>query len=319
MKITSAILVASILFTLPAFSADEKVAASAVKPSAVDMAWAEIEMMLAGPKERPKTQDEAKKIFKQHIMAMDEKGAAFLKAFPNDPRRWRLAVSEAETNSVRSMIGLTPKDDAVIKKQLADVLAAPDAGKEVKSTASYGLVMMAGGDEAEFKKLAEAHLAAYPEFKGNGQIQGQLKTLAADAEMKSKPLDIKFTATNGSEVDLSKMRGKVVLVDFWATWCGPCMAEVPGLVKSYQKLHDKGFEIVGISFDQDKAKLESVTKEKGMAWPQYFDGKGWKNEFGQKFGINSIPRMWLVNKKGLVVDTNAREGLEAKVEKLLAE
>jgi Thioredoxin-like len=97
------------------------------------------------------------------------------------------------------------------------------------------------------------------------------------------------------------------------------MSEVPKVVETYKKLHDKGFEIVGISFDQSKEKLDSITKEKEMTWVQYFDGKGWENVFGQKFGINSIPRMWLINKKGMVVDTSAREGLAEKVEKLLAE
>ena len=320
MKITSAILLAAILSTLPVFAAGEnKVAAPVVKSSAADKAWSEVSALLAGPKQQPKSREEAMVIFKQHLTAMDEKSAAFLKAYPNDPRRWRLVVSDAETNSVRGMIGMTPKSEAEVKKQLGDVLAAPDADKETKSAASFGQVMMSASDEAEFTKLAKAHLAAYPAFAGNPQIQEQIKKLTADAEFKSKPLALKFTATNGTEVDLSKMAGKVVLVDFWATWCGPCMAEVPNVVKSYQKLHDKGFEIVGISFDQDKAKLESVTKAKGMTWVQYFDGKGWQNEFGQKFGINSIPRMWLVNKKGMVVDTEARENLEAKVEKLLAE
>jgi thiol-disulfide isomerase/thioredoxin len=134
-----------------------------------------------------------------------------------------------------------------------------------------------------------------------------------------KPLDIKFTAVDGRAVDLSEMKGKVVLVDFWATWCGPCVAEIPRVKEAYTKLHSKGFEIVGISFDKDKAKLESFVKDKGMEWPQFFDGKAWQNEYGQKYGINAIPTMWLVDKKGNLREPNARGDLAAKVEKLLAE
>jgi len=134
-----------------------------------------------------------------------------------------------------------------------------------------------------------------------------------------QPLDIKFQSVDGHHVDLSKLQGKVVLVDFWATWCGPCVGEVPHVKATYEKLHSKGFEIVGISLDQDKAALQSFVKKHGMTWPQYFDGKGWKNSISTKFGINSIPQMWLVDKKGNLVDMKGRENLEAKVEKLLAE
>lgn len=139
------------------------------------------------------------------------------------------------------------------------------------------------------------------------------------ADSVGKPVTIKFTAVDGREVDLAKMKGKVVLVDFWATWCGPCVAEVPNVVAAYEKYHDKGFEIVGISFDReaDKDKLTKFTKDKNMPWPQYFDGKYWENDFGQQFNIRSIPTMWLIGKDGNLADAAARGGLEEKVAKML--
>lgn len=144
------------------------------------------------------------------------------------------------------------------------------------------------------------------------------KKTKADPPAVGEVVELKFNAVKGGKVDLAAMKGKVVLIDFWATWCGPCVAEVPNVVATYNKLHEKGFEIVGIPLDQHKSALTKFIKDKDMKWPQYFDGKCWQNEISTRFGISGIPAMWLVGKDGKLVSTNVRGQLEAAVEKELA-
>jgi thiol-disulfide isomerase/thioredoxin len=181
----------------------------------------------------------------------------------------------------------------------------------------YQLLLMAAssGDTDTARKIAQEIVDGSAPEPAKVQARGLLNRLGAIG----KPVDIQYTAIDGRQVDLSKMKGKVVLIDFWATWCGPCVGEVPDVTAAYEKLHDKGFEIVGISLDTDKDALADFVKDKGMAWPQYFDGLQWRNKFAQEFGIDAIPAMWLVDKQGNLRDQNARGALEEKVSKLLAE
>jgi thiol-disulfide isomerase/thioredoxin len=132
-----------------------------------------------------------------------------------------------------------------------------------------------------------------------------------------KPLDIRFTALDGREVDLAKLTNKVVLVEFWSTTCGPCIAELPVVKAVYEKFHDRGFEVVAISLDDKEAALRRFIKDKELPWAQHFDGKGWGNEFAVRYGIFGIPTMWLVDKRGHLRDTNARFNLEKRVTALL--
>mgnify|MGYP001224222261 CR=1 FL=1 len=132
-----------------------------------------------------------------------------------------------------------------------------------------------------------------------------------------KPLDIQFTALDGREVDMAKMKGKVVLVQFWSTTCGPCIAEMPTVKAVYEKFHGLGFEVIAISLDDSEAALRRFIKEKKLPWPQHFDGKGWENKFGVQYGIFNIPTMWLVDNRGNLSDTDAGHNLEERVTSLI--
>ena len=124
---------------------------------------------------------------------------------------------------------------------------------------------------------------------------------------------------NGKSLSIANYKGKVVLVDFWATWCGPCRGEVPNVVATYRKYHGKGFEIIGVSLDQDQQKLLAYAQEQGMTWPQFFDGKGWDNKLAMKYGIESIPASYLLDGNGKIIARDPRgDALEPAVAKAVA-
>jgi thiol-disulfide isomerase/thioredoxin len=145
-----------------------------------------------------------------------------------------------------------------------------------------------------------------------------------------KPIRIQFVGADGREVDTEKMSGKVVLVDFWATTCHPCVRDLPQIKSLYEKYNQHGLEIIGISCnssgqtDREKVreKLLQFLKQKEILWPQFFDGKQQiENLFAQKYGIDGIPHLFLIDKKGNLRFDNVlvKDGLEQKISKLLAE
>ncbi len=130
------------------------------------------------------------------------------------------------------------------------------------------------------------------------------------------------TFLDGTELDWNSYRGKVVLVDYWATWCGPCRAEVPNILENYLKYHDKGFEVIGISLDEKRSDAEQYVAQTNIPWPSLFhessDESGWQNPMAVKYGITGIPTAILIDQEGNVVSMQARgPRLAAALEQLL--
>ena len=202
-------------------------------------------------------------------------------------------------------------------------------------------------DSSQREKLAYAHFYLAEAYKSNGKYdaaEGEYKLITRDyadvnprlttyaqtsleslgsermLAIGGEPIGFDVKSIRGERLSPSAYRGKVLLIDFWATWCGPCVAEMPNVKNVYEKYHPKGFEIVGISLDQSRDKLDKYIESQEIAWPQYFDGKWWNNDIAVRYGIKSIPTTILVDKKGKIRYKSLRgRQLENAVQELLAE
>lgn len=112
---------------------------------------------------------------------------------------------------------------------------------------------------------------------------------------------LEMTSTDGKPVNNQSLKGKIVVLDFWASWCGPCMAEAPHMVNLYNQYAARGVNFVGVNFDQDKAAMEAAVRNKGLLWPQVWDGKGMEGPLASAWGLEAIPQVVILSREGVVL------------------
>ncbi len=321
--------------------------------------WEHIQQSTKDQQRLPRGAAKAQAAYTGHLKAMLLATEEFLKRYPADPHRWDARLLQLQTTFVVGTLESKPMQPAVFESALKEIATSRDASPAAKAGADYLLVYFhihSLGETSPAQTFAalDAEILAFeknhPDDPRNPPLQ-LLRVKLSEKQDPSKsqvlldelaksrypevaraaqqritlrdmlktPLELKFTDVNGAAVDLTALRGKVVLLDFWATWHPSCLTQAPKDVELYKKFHPKGLEIIGISLDRNKDRMLAAAKEHGMAWPHFFDGKGRQNELAARFGVQEIPAKWLVDKKGMVRSTDAREGLQQQVEKLLAE
>jgi thiol-disulfide isomerase/thioredoxin len=228
-------------------------------------------------------------------------------------------IAKAARFSKAQIAMMTSRDIAEQQQAVEEFIEAdpkdPRGGDLLVQLASHGV-----DDPAKQRELLNRIQKDYPETRAAKAAGAKLRQV----DGVGKPFEISFTdAITGKTIDNKSLKGKVVVVDFWATWCGPCVAEMPKMKQLYGEYKDKGVEFVGISLDAPESeggldKLKKFVAENQIPWPQYYQGDGWKSEFSSSWGINSIPAIFIVDHEGKLYSTSARGKLEQLIPELIA-
>ena len=223
---------------------------------------------------------------------------------------------KAQADYVTTRWKIAPAPDNIAKdaeKQIRDYLKRHNT-PEVKVTAIVRGTIMAGF--ANLDKLVD-ELAATLE-KEHDDAPGVIQFLLGIG--RKLTFRAKLTKLDASTLSLpDDLPGKVVVIDFWATWCGPCLQSLPHMKQLYTNYKDKGVEIVGISLDRagKEKMLADFVKKHQLNWIHTYSGKYWDDPTGRKYGIRGIPAIWVIGKDGKIVSNNARGDLEAVIDKAL--
>jgi peroxiredoxin len=185
---------------------------------------------------------------------------------------------------------------------------------------SFVSLLVLNEGDFDLKTTTALYNSLSPKIKNTemGQAMGMEIESVLHTSVGSKAPDFTQNNVSGEPVKLSDFKGKYVLVDFWASWCGPCRQENPNVVKAYNAYKDKNFTILGVSLDENKYAWQSAIQKDGLTWAHVSDLKGWRNTAAVLFGVRSIPQNFLIDPNGIIVEKNLRgEALQQTLSEII--
>ncbi len=231
---------------------------------------------------------------------------------------WNKQVAAATEKKDNKRIQQIEQDYTAAQNEVVSKIKAmlPDMGASLVSLFALNFIDI-NTDFDTYDQLAQRFEKEKPNSPNAKSLIGRVARIKG-VMVGSEAPEIALSDTTGAVVSLSSLRGKYVLIDFWASWCGPCRSENPNVVRMYDKYKDKGFAIYGVSLDKDKESWVRAIRNDRLTWTHVSDLKYWQSEAAQKYGVQGIPATFLIDKAGKIIAVNLRgPALEQKLEEIL--
>jgi thiol-disulfide isomerase/thioredoxin/mannose/fructose/N-acetylgalactosamine-specific phosphotransferase system component IIB len=253
-----------------------------------------------------KGSEDSKKM--QQLMSLNERSIAKLKELDERFNKFRLQTNDSAKNAMRM------EAEQIFKSREESILQAVDSNSVTAYFAAFFLFQ-----EPNLALLEKLDRNFYGKSGSKYVMEGHDLLMRANAtRIGALAPDITATTPDGQQVSLSSMRGKIVLVDFWASWCGPCRQENPNVVRTYNNYKDKGFDILGVSLDDKRDRWIKAINDDKLNWQHISELKSWQSSFVRNYNITGIPFTVLLDKEGKIIATNLRgAALENKLAEIL--